>query len=164
MFFFHLPPVSIIFLCNREHSNFPHCIPRSHPKTLLKFTTMLDANASVDHKLTQAFPSSVSTQHVRESGLFGTGHIPVDISFVSSRVQQNCSPAHPGVPKSPWFPNERGLHRVGNSAPGRCTRSGSTHIWLHCTTSRCGSSSRHSRALCESQGLRGYLQRAGFNC
>lgn len=74
MLFFHLPPVSIIFLCNREHSDFPHYIPHSHPKTLLKFTTMLDANASVDHRLTQAFPACVSTQHVRVRPIWNRAH------------------------------------------------------------------------------------------
>lgn len=89
-------------------------------------------------KIIQAFPSCVGTQHVRESSLFRTGHIPVDISFVPSRVQQNCSPVHPGVLKPPWFPNERGLHMVGRFST-RVMYSqyipicgGGTHIWLHC--------------------------------
>lgn len=99
--FCHLPQVSSIFLCIREHSNSPHHIPCSYPKTLLKFTTVLDAHTSVDHKLTQAFPSCVGTQHVREPSLLGAGHSPVDISFVPPRVQQNRPAVLPGVPKPP---------------------------------------------------------------
>lgn len=78
-------------------------LPRSHPKTLLIFTTILDAGAMVDHRTTQALPSYLGTQHVRELSLWGARNIPVDIG---------CFPAHPGVcPQAlgfPWKVNFRG--------------------------------------------------------
>lgn len=68
MVFFHLPPVFMILPCTRKHSNSPHHIACSHPKTLLKFTTILDADRSVDHKITQAFPSCVDPQRAKPVG------------------------------------------------------------------------------------------------
>lgn len=92
----------------------------SHPKTSLIVTTILDADGRVDHKTAPAFPSYVGTQSVRESNLWGAGNIPVDAGFVPSRAQQNHSPAHPGVLKTPWFPQKEDFPWRVDSAQGWC--------------------------------------------